>query len=220
MVIDGNENQNQLENAGMNGNEKTELPDEVGTETAQMQAPGGKSMKQRVISETIEWVKSIVVALVLALILKATVVQAYVIPTPSMVPTVQPGDRIFGLRFVYWFRDPKVGDIIAFKPPPAATTERRTPSFLKRVIATEGDVIEVHDGKVYLNGKSLVEPYIAEPPMYEMPAERVPKGMLFVLGDNRNNSFDSHRWQFLPRRNVQAKAVFRFWPPRRIGLVR
>ncbi|MEW6202894.1 MAG: signal peptidase I [bacterium] len=181
---------------------------------------GGASVKRRVVSEAVEWAKSILIAFVLALILKATVVQAYVIPTPSMVPTVLPGDRIFGLRFIYWFREPQTGDIVAFKPPPAATTERRSPSFLKRVIATEGDVIAVHDRKVYLNGKLLVEPYIAEPPDYDLPATAVPKGMLFVLGDNRNNSFDSHRWRFLPRKNVQAKAVVRFWPLQRIGLVR
>ena len=183
-------------------------------------AVGGASGKRRAVSEAVEWAKSILIAFVLALILKATVVQAYVIPTPSMVPTVLPGDRIFGLRFIYWFRDPRAGDIIAFKPPPAATTERRSPSFLKRVIATEGDVIAVHDERVYLNGKPLVEPYIAEPPTYDLPATVVPKGMLFVLGDNRNNSFDSHRWHFLPRKNVQAKAVVRFWPLQRIGLVR
>lgn len=172
------------------------------------------------VEALIDWGKTIAIALVIALTLRATVVQAYVIPTESMVPTVMPGDRIFGVRIVYRFKDPESREIIAFRPPPAATDGEPSPSYLKRVIAVAGDTVEVRNGRVYLNGTAMAEPYIAATPDYEYGPVRVPDGMLFVLGDNRRNSKDSHRWGFLPRKNVQAKAVLRFWPLNRFGIVK
>ncbi|MEW5945844.1 MAG: signal peptidase I [bacterium] len=173
------------------------------------------------VREAVEWIKTIIPVLCLFLLLRATVVQSYVIPTGSMAPTVMPGDRIFGLRFVYLFREPRRGEIVAFQPPARALEpgEKRF-SFLKRVIAVENDVVSVRGGKVFVNGVALDEPYVGEPPRYVLPPARVPRGMLFVLGDNRNRSKDSHVWGFLPADNVRAKAFIRFWPPARAGLVR
>jgi signal peptidase I len=218
----------------------------AGTEmkaAAEREALLKRERRQYVISETKEWVKSIVIALVLALILKAYVVQAYMIPTGSMEPTIMPRDRVFGNRFIYHFRDPKPGDIIAFIPPKSVTqgsfnmppdeqpkgilrflngegSSQHVTSYLKRVIATGGSTVEVREGRVLLNGVPLDEPYIQEEPNYEYPLTKVPKDMIFVLGDNRCNSHDSHVWGFLPKKNIQAKTFFRFWPPGRIGVVR
>jgi len=151
-------------------------------------------------------------------VLKATVVQAYMIPTPSMVPTVVPKDRVFGNRVVYYVHGPQRGDIIAFKPPPAVGDDRIP--YLKRVIAVGGDTVRIHNGKVYVNRKPLTEKYIQEPFNFEMQLRHIPKDSLFVMGDNRNSSYDSRYWGCVPLKNVQAKAFFRFWPPDRIGVVR
>ncbi len=192
-------------------------------------------------NEVWEWAKSIIFALALALFLKATVVQSYMIPTQSMVPTIMPRDRVFGNRFIFHFKDPRPGDVIAFKPPPEVYGSHEYPDsgekgfqgfydktfgkdriipYLKRVVAVEGDTVEISGGKVIRNNVPLDEPYLNCDPNYEYPPEKVPKDMLFVMGDNRCNSHDSHVWGFLPKKNVQAKAFFRFWPPNRIGVVR
>jgi signal peptidase I len=172
-------------------------------------------------AEAIEWVKSIVFALVLALVLRATVVQAYVIPTGSMIPTIMPKDRVFGNRFIYHFRLPQRGDIIAFKPPKnVVISDNSADSLLKRVIGLQDEIVEVKHHHVVINGKPLEEPYIVTPPLYEMPPFKVPHGTIFVMGDNRNDSYDSHMWGPLPMKNIQAKAFLRFWPPNRMGLVK
>jgi len=200
-----------------------------------------RNRRKKIVSEILEWIKSIVIALVLALLLKYLVIQAYMIPTGSMEPTIMPRDRVFGNRFIYHFREPARGDIIAFRPPPEAFSEplpnykqmglmntllrkhfgyTRVDSYLKRIIAVEGDKIEVKEGLVYLNNNALDEPYIMDKPDYEKAPVTVPKGHVFVMGDNRTNSHDSHIWGFLPKKNIQAKAMVRFWPPNRIGVVR
>jgi signal peptidase I len=161
-----------------------------------------------------DWVKTIITAIILALVVRTTIVGAYVVPTGSMKPTIGIGDRLLGCKFLYWFIDPEPGDIIVFEPPEEAhTTVSR---FVKRVVAVEGDVVEVKDGALYVNGQRIEEPY-ASRPFYELPPTKVPDNSLFVLGDNRNNSADGHVWGFLPKGNIEAKIVLRFWPLKRIG---
>jgi signal peptidase I len=201
-----------------------------------------KSRARRAAEEAWDWAKSVAVALALALLIKTFLVQAYVIPTGSMEPTIEPGDRVFGSRITYRFDAPQRGDIIAFIPPPEVRRSMQplAPgtlasrfnkdkeydySYLKRAIAVEGDAVGVFGGRVFLNGKPLDEPYLknglrACPYYDDFPIRIVPEGMLLALGDNRCNSHDGHKWGFLPKKNVQAKAFFRFWPPGRIGAVR
>ena len=164
-----------------------------------------------------DWVKTIVTAIILALLVRTTIVGAYFVPTGSMKPTIGIGDRLLGCKFLYWFTEPAPGDIIVFEPPPEAHTD--IPRFVKRVVAVEGDTVEVKNDALYVNGHQVEEPY-ADPPRYPLPPIKVPRDNLFVLGDNRNNSADGHVWGFLPKKNVEAKIVFRFWPLTRIGIVK
>jgi signal peptidase I len=164
-----------------------------------------------------EWTKSLGLALLLAMGIRTAVVEAFVIPSGSMEPTLQIGDRVLGNKFWFWFADPQRQDIVIFSPPPGA--ELAAGALIKRVIAVEGDVVEVRDDRVFVNGKPVAEPYVKERPHYLLPSTPVPAGMLFVLGDNRNASYDSHAWGFVPRSHLKAKAFARYWPLNRIGLL-
>ncbi len=131
----------------------------------------------------------------------------------SMDPTLQNGEFILVNRLAYRFGEPRRGDIVVFHYP-------RDPSqqFIKRVIGLPGDEVRIQAGHVYLNGQLLNEPYVAAPPRYE-GLWTVPAGSLFVLGDNRNQSSDSHSWGMLPIENVIGKAVFVYWPLDHLGLI-
>lgn len=159
-----------------------------------------------------EWVRDLLIMLALALIFRAGVAEARQIPTTSMVPTILPGDRVLTDKLFYRFGEIERGDIVVFKPPfPSAE------DYIKRVIALPGEVVAVRDGRVWIDGQPLEEPYIAEPPAYEFGPLKVPEGKLLVLGDNRNHSFDGHEWGLLDQDAVKGRAVFRFWPLDRWG---
>jgi signal peptidase I len=162
------------------------------------------------------------IALVLAVIIRLFIAEPRYIPSDSMVPTLEIGDRLVIEKVVYRFRPPVAGEVIVFEPP-ALLQEygyAADRAFIKRIIGVGGDRIEVHQGKVYRNGQPLSEPYIAEAPKYEMPVVTVPPNQFFVMGDNRNNSNDSHVWGFLPQQNIIGRAIFRFWTPERFGVLR
>ena len=147
-------------------------------------------------------------AVVLALTIQATVAKPFAIPTASMDPTVKPGDRVLANRFIYHFRDIHRGDIIVFRPPPSLDTDI---PFVKRVVGLPGETVQVRGGQILIDG----EPYQvdgASVPTYDYGPELVPPGDLFVLGDNRNNSVDSHFWGFLPESDVIGEVFMTYWP--------
>ena len=131
----------------------------------------------------------------------------------SMEPTLQNGEFVIVNKLAYKLGSPSIGDVIVFHYPKDPTQE-----YIKRVIGLQGDQIKVTSGQVYVNGKSLDEPYIASPPRYNGEWE-VPASGLFVLGDNRNNSSDSHNWGVVPMENIIGKALFVYWPPDQWGFV-
>ncbi|AKJ07426.1 signal peptidase I [Archangium gephyra] len=159
------------------------------------------------------------VALLLAVLVRGCVAEPRLIISDSMEPALTYGDRLLMEKVSYRLHPPRAGDIVVFEPVPEADRRGalRVEAHIKRVIALPGQVVRVHEGRVLIDGQPLHEPYVAEPPAYEWGPARVPEDMLFVLGDNRNASADSHVWGFLPRRNVLGRVGLRFWPPGRAG---
>lgn len=159
------------------------------------------------------------IALTLALVIRLLIAEPRYIPSDSMVPTLQVGDRLVVEKVSYRLHPPERGDIVVFDPPAQLQQLGYTndQAFIKRVIGLPGQTVQVHLGKVWVDGQPLAEPYIAEPPGYEMRAIAVPPAHVFVMGDNRNNSNDSHVWGFLPVENIIGRAVFRFYPIARFG---
>src|SRR5580658_4127505 len=194
-----------------------------------------------------EYLDAFIVAGLVALFLITFVVRTFFIPSGSMEPTLQIHDVLLVNEFEYRLTQPHDGDIVVF-PPPIPTTN----DFIKRLIAGPGQTLRVHKGIVYRDGKALVEPYIAEKPIYEMqirdyqifvdgspldPEEanvpprqdwtapdRIPANCYFMMGDNRNNSEDSHIWGFAQesgsKSNFVGHAFLLFWPLNRIRILR
>ncbi|WP_224243910.1 signal peptidase I [Hyalangium gracile] len=153
-------------------------------------------------------------------LLRTCVVQPRLISSDSMLPTLMRGDRVVVDQLSYRLGPVRAGDIILFEAPPQLVEKdprQRGVTFIKRVVALPGQLVEVREGRVLVDGAPLREMYFAEAPDYAWGPERVPEGMLFVMGDNRNKSSDSHDWGFLPRSHVRGRAWVRFWPPVRAG---
>ncbi len=131
----------------------------------------------------------------------------------SMEPTLRNGEFVIVNKLAYKLGSPAVGDVIVFHYPRDPSQE-----YIKRVIGLPGDQVKVSGGQVFVNDKLLEEPYIASPPRYNSQWE-VPAGGLFVLGDNRNNSSDSHNWGAVPLENIIGKALFVYWPPDQWGFI-
>jgi signal peptidase I len=181
-----------------------------------------------------EYAESIIIALVLALVIRAFVVQAFKIPTGSMRPTLLENDRILVNKFIYGaqipfirvrlpaVREPKRGDIIVFKYP-----EDPKKDFIKRLIASGGETVEIIGGKIAINGTIIKDGILNNinycnfgPYGQEGMKVRVPKDCYFVLGDNSMSSKDSRYWGFVPKRNLEGEAFFIFWPIKRIGTIK
>jgi signal peptidase I len=181
-----------------------------------------------------EYTEAIVIAILLALVIRAFVVQAFKIPSGSMKPTLLIGDHIlvnkfiYGIRLPIWntelfhFGDPKRGDIVVFRYPVDPSKD-----FIKRVIGTPGDTIRVQDKKVFVNDQSLEEPYAVHSDSRILPASvsprdnmsliTVPPNSLFVMGDNRDESYDSRFWKFVDMSDLRGKAFIIYWSWNREG---
>jgi len=173
-----------------------------------------------------ENIRTIIIAIFLAVVLRTFAIEPRYIPSGSMEPTLQIEDRIIVEKVSNFLRSPQRGDILVFYPPNSPLIEDSTKAYIKRVIGLPGDLISIHDGQVFVNGKALTEPYIPEPINYYLPQDplnsaiKIPENTYWMMGDNRNNSSDSHVWGFLPQQNIIGRAVFRFFPfDNRAGLL-
>ena len=161
----------------------------------------------------------VVPAVILFLIIHTFFLQAQVVPSPSMHPTIMVHDQFLLNKTAYWFKKPRRFEIIVFKPPAAAEIKE---DLVKRIIGLPGETISVHAGVVYINGKPLKEQFISpdRAPIAEFAPFIIQDGEVFTMGDNRNNSKDSRYWGALPVKNIKGEAWWRYWPLSRIGLVR
>lgn len=157
----------------------------------------------------IDTVETILLALVLFLGINA-ISSRVVVENISMKPTLQPGELLLVNKLAYKLGSPDHGDIIVFH-----YQGNPNEDYIKRLIGLPGDMVHVSEGVVYVNDFALNEPYIAAPPSYEN-TWTVPDGQFFVLGDNRNNSSDSHQWGFVSMEDVVGEAIFIYWPLDRI----
>ena len=167
----------------------------------------------------VEAVKTIGLSAVLALGIRSFVAEARYIPSGSMLPTLQINDRLIIDKVSYKFKNPQRGDIVVFNPTETLEKQNFHDAFIKRVIGTPGDKVEVKGGRVYVNDQALREKYIEEEPHYNWGPVTVPSSSYLVLGDNRNNSYDSHYWGFVPTEKIIGRASVRFWPINRVGEV-
>ncbi len=159
--------------------------------------------------------ESVVLAIVLATLLRLFIIQPFYIPSESMEPTLFPNDRIIVNMLVYRFHPPQRDDVIVFRYPLDPTRD-----FIKRVVAFGGETVEVRNDNLIINGVRIAEPFLPHPIMANYGPFKVPQGYYFVMGDNRNNSDDSRVWGALPARNIIGKAFLIYWPPGRIGLLK
>ncbi|TGE33870.1 signal peptidase I [Desulfosporosinus sp. Sb-LF] len=165
-----------------------------------------------------ETLEILIFAFVLSWGLRSTIVEAMTIPSGSMLPTIQLQDRVIVDKIYYKFSGINRGDIIVFNPPKNVSNPTGGP-WIKRVIGLPGDIVQIKDGQVYINSKALTEPYEMAKPDYNYGPLLVSANSYFVLGDNRNNSLDSHIWGVLPTKNVIGREVFRYWPFDEFGLL-
>ena len=165
----------------------------------------------------VELVKTLATAFILAIGIRTLVAEARYIPSSSMEPTLEINDRLIIEKMSYRFRKPERGDVVVFSPTETLKEQNFKDAFIKRVIGLPGETIEVKGGKVYVNDQALREKYIDESPDYKYGPTAVPQDQYLVLGDNRNNSYDSHLWGFVPKKNLIGRAMVRFWPLNRLG---
>ncbi|MCM8783019.1 MAG: signal peptidase I [Candidatus Omnitrophica bacterium] len=182
-----------------------------------------------------EWIESILIAFLMAMVIRTFVVQAFKIPTGSMQPTLLVGDHILVNKFIYGLRipfsgkrihipglrSPRRGEVVVFIYP-----EEPKKDFIKRLVAFEGERVRIKDGRIYINGSPLEEGVFARIYYYNRGIYGnteeviVPKGCYYVLGDNSSSSQDSRYWGFVPDKNLLGKAFLIYWPPYRIRLIK
>lgn len=176
-----------------------------------------------VLWQIVEFALTIAVAFLVAQAVRTWVIQPYVIPTGSMLPTIQLSDQVLANKFIYSFQKPARGDIVVFDNP---TQDPMALTLIKRVIATGGQKVDLQNGKVVVDGTALVEPYIYGQPSDPLMGSRIkfpvdiPKDYVWLMGDNRTESQDSRWFGPVSTTAIHGKAFFTYWPLNRFGVLK
>lgn len=170
-----------------------------------------KTRKKSVLREFVE---TLLFTLLIYFLIRTFLFENYRVVGHSMDPTLADEQYLVVCKFLYRLQEPQRGDIVVFRD--ARGGDRK---LIKRIVGMPGESVEVKNGLVYVNGQSLDEPYIMEQPRYSQQSSVLPEGEYFVLGDNRNNSSDSHNWGSLPEDAIVGKSCASYWPPEMWGLV-
>lgn len=178
--------------------------------------PSQDARKPYVLGELRVWARDIFFAALAAVLIVVFIIQPVKVEGTSMQPHLADQERIFVNKFVYHFGEIERGDVVVFWYP-----KDPTKSFIKRVVGLPNEVVEMRNGKVYVNGNRLLEPYL-RPHFFDhssLGPVRVTREHFFVLGDHRNSSNDSRNWGLVPRQNIFGKAIFRYWPVSKLGVI-
>jgi len=187
--------------------ERVSLPD-----TVSGPAPKSEKPKPSALRGTVEWVVILVGALLVALVVKTFLLQAFYIPSASMEPTLNIKDRVLVNKLSYDFHDVRRGDIVVFRSPPGEG-DPEIKDLIKRVIGLPDETVEGHDGRVFINGDPLKEPYLPEGvSTSSFPPQKIPPGHLWMMGDNRSNSKDSRVFGPINDNLVVGRAFILVWP--------
>lgn len=156
--------------------------------------------------------------LLLFFLIRPFFLEPFYIPSNSMVPTLQEGDRVLVNKLSYRMGEPERGEVVVFY----GTEESGHPEeiYVKRIVGLPGEWVTLRDGKAFVQGMPLDEAYVIQEPYSDFGPYRVPEGTYFVMGDNRSDSRDSRYWGSIPEENLIGKAVVVFWPPRRVRRIR
>lgn len=159
--------------------------------------------------------ETVLIALLVAIVVRAFVVERFLVDGPSMEPTLWDGESLIVYKLAYRFGAPKRGDVVVFRYP--LNPEK---DYVKRCVAVGGDTVEMRVGRLYVNGQLIPEPYVNYPGLTEMKSITVPEDSIFVLGDHRTNSEDSRVFGPVNLSLLKGKAVFVIWPPKEIGAIK
>ena len=183
-------------------------------ETLEEQPDEKTSTNWQTVKSVVREIVETVVLTVVIFFLIQTVVRNFRVVGNSMEPNLHDSQYLIVDKISYRLGEPQRGDVIVFEPP-----NRPNEDYVKRVIALPGELVEVRNGQVFIENQSLAEPYVVYPGSYSMGPRRVGLEELFVLGDNRNSSSDSHNWGMLSQEKVVGRAWISYWPPSRWGLI-
>ncbi|MDO4403399.1 MAG: signal peptidase I [Atopobiaceae bacterium] len=192
--------------------------------SARHESPNEMEREEKETPVWIELLLTVLGTLVLAVFIRMFIFETYEVPSGSMLETIQLGDRFVGEKVSLLWKKPVPGDVVTFNDPDGSGV-----TLIKRVIATEGQVVDLQDGYVTVDGVRLDEPYVLEKPTYALDGHAqnlsenitypytVPQGCLWVMGDNRTNSLDSRYFGAIPVSSVSSHALFIYWPPSSVG---